>query len=71
MSNAKNDIILIRAYELIEEYTSHPSGVDKTMLNYIESNDMDNLLATIVKLEGEQAQEYFYNFGLLERGDEY
>lgn len=71
MSNAKNDIILIRAYELIEEYTSHPSGIDKTMLNYIEANDMDNLLATIIKLEGEQAQEYFYNFGLLERGDEY
>lgn len=71
MSNVKNEIILVRAYELIEEYTGHPSGVDRTMLACIAQSDMDNLLATIVKLEGEQAQEYFYNFGLLERGDEY
>ncbi len=71
MSNVKNEILLVRAYELIEEYTGHPSGVDKTMLTCIEMNDLDNLMATVIKLEGEQAQEYFYNFGLLERGDEY
>lgn len=70
MSNVKNEILLVRAYELIEEYTGHPSGVDRTMLACISENDMDNLMATVVKLEGEQAREQFYSFGLME-GDEY
>lgn len=71
MSNTKNNIILVRAYELIEELTSDPAGRDDRLLQLIKDNDMDNLLAFVQKVEAEIAQEYFHNFGILEPNDIY
>lgn len=59
MSNPVNTLILERAYELIEELASDPAGRDDYLLQLIEANDMDNLLAQVQKVEAELAQEHF------------
>lgn len=71
MSNSKNNIILVRAYELAEELASDPAGRDDRLFELIEANDLDNLLAFVQKVEAEIAQEYFHGFGILEPNDPY
>lgn len=71
MSNATNQLILERAYELIDELASDPAGRDDTLLQLIKNNDMDSLLAQVQKVEAEIAQEYFHNSGILEPNDAY
>lgn len=59
MSNPVNTLLLERAYELIDELASDPAGRDDYLLQLIEQNDMDNLLAQVQKVEAELAQEHF------------
>lgn len=59
MSNPVNTLLLERAYELVDELASDPAGRDDYLLQLIEQNDMDNLLAQVQKVEAELAQEHF------------
>lgn len=59
MSNQTNELIMERAYELIDELASDPAGRDDYLLQLIKDNDMDNLLAQVQKIEAELAQEHF------------
>lgn len=59
MSNQTNELIMERAYELIDELASDPAGRDDYLLQLIKDNDMDNLLAQVQKVEAELAQEHF------------
>lgn len=59
MSNPVNTLILERAYELVEELVSDPAGRDDMLLQLIDENDMDNLLAQVQRIEAEVAQEHF------------
>lgn len=59
MSNPVNTLLLERAYELIDELASDPAGRDDYLLQLIEANDMDNLLAQVQRIEAELSQEHF------------
>lgn len=71
MSHVKNDMILVRAYELVEQLLSDPAGRDKRLLQLIESNDLEELMKEVIKIEGDLAREEFYNNGILEQNDIY
>lgn len=71
MSNSINEALLLRANDLAEELVSDPAGRDDRILELIESNDLDNLLAFVQKVEAELAQEYFHNNNIIEATDVY
>lgn len=66
MSNPVNTLLLERAYELVDELASDPAGRDDFLLQLIEANDMDNLLAQVQKIEAELAQEHFHSRNIVE-----
>lgn len=71
MSNVKNNMLLVRAYELVEQLLSDPAGRDKLLLQLIEKNDLEELMSQVIKIEGDMAREEFYNNGILEQNDIY
>lgn len=71
MSNQTNELIMERAYELIEELASDPAGRDDMLMQLIKDGDMDNLLAHVQKVEAEVAQEYSHNNNIIEYEDVY
>lgn len=71
MSNVSNQLILERAYELVEELTSDPAGRDDMLMQLVREGDMDTLLAHVQKVEAQVAQEHFYNSGIVEQTDVY
>ena len=60
MSQEDNTNLLERGYELAEEFVSHPSGIDKSILAAINSGDLEKVRYQISKCEGYLAQEHFY-----------
>lgn len=71
MSNQTNELIMERAYELIEELASDPAGRDDMLMQLIKEGDMDNLLAHVQKVEAEVSQEHFQNNNIIEYEDVY
>ena len=71
MSQEVNDTLLERAYELAEELTSHPAGIDKGILAAIHSNDLNKVQYWITVGEGALAQQHFYESEILGAGDVY
>ena len=71
MSNQTNELIMERAYELIEEIVSDPAGRDDMLMQLIKEGDMDNLLAHVQKVEAEVSQEHFQNNNIIEYEDVY
>ena len=67
MSNDTNNNILERAADLLDELTSHPSGLDIQLEKAIESNDLDEIYRVVCICEGVLSQEHF----IKEMGDEY
>ena len=65
MSHAVNDTILERANDLLEEISGHPSKFDKLLEQAIEHNDLDEVYRLVTIIEGELAQEHFYNAGII------
>lgn len=71
MSNTTNEILLLRANDLVDELTGHPSRIDQSILKAIEANDMDNLYQLVTKAEAELAREHYFNNGLIGNNDVY
>lgn len=71
MSNESNSALYGRAYELAEEITNHPSGLDKALFSAIEGGDLDTMKYLVSKIEGILSQEHFYKNDLLEQNDVY
>lgn len=61
MSNITNSNLLERAYELLEEITSHPSGLDKALTKAVRAGNLDEIYYLVTKIESELAQKHFYN----------
>lgn len=67
MSTDSNTRLLERAADLLDDLTSHPSGLDTQLEKAIESNDLDEIYRVVCICEGVLAQEHF----IRELGDEY
>jgi hypothetical protein len=57
MSDITNDNLSDRAYEAMEELTSHPSGIDKRIQEAVDNNDLVQLQYLTAVGEGILAQE--------------
>lgn len=64
MSNQVNDTLLERAYELLENLTSHPSGYDKALATALENRDLERVHELVALLEAELSREHFHNYDL-------
>jgi hypothetical protein len=62
VSQQTNTKLLERAAELIDELTSHPSGLDETLIQAVGANDLNEVRRIVVLVEGELAQEHFRNW---------
>lgn len=71
MSQEQNTILIERGYELAEELTSHPAGVDRGMLAALHSGDMDKIQYWITVCEGTLSQQHFYESEILGANDVY
>lgn len=71
MSNNINEQLLIRAADLIDEITGHPSRLDIALEQAVEKSDLDEIYRIVTLVEGELAQESFHNDGILSREDIY
>jgi hypothetical protein len=71
MSNYNNEALLLRAHEIADELASDPAGRDDRLYQLIKDNDLDNLRELVTKIEGELAQEHFYNNNILGANDVY
>lgn len=69
MSNQRNTELLERAYELLEEFDSHPSKIDKALKEAIDTNDLEGVLHLVHYLEAFLAEEHFHNWDLMPEGD--
>lgn len=67
MSNNTNSILIERAYELAEELTSHPAGIDKALLLAIETGDLENVQYWVTVAEGTLSAHNFYESNLIEQ----
>jgi hypothetical protein len=65
MSLENNTELYERAYELVEELTSHPSNIDKRLLQLIEDGDLEELEYVMAVAENvvEKADELEANDG--------
>ena len=59
MSQDINTRLLERAADLLDDFTNHPSGLDKQLEKAIESNDLDEIHRVVSIMEGIQSQEHF------------
>lgn len=64
MSDYINSQLLERAAELIDEYASHPSGVDRQLMLAVESGNLEEVYRLVSMLEAEMAQEHFQCAGV-------
>lgn len=71
MSNESNVILFERAYQAADEITNHPSGLDKSIYQAIEDNNLDEVRRLTVKAEGLLAQAHFYNNNMIEPTEVY
>lgn len=71
MSNQTNEILLLRAQDLVDELASDPAGRDDRILELINKNDLDTLREYLSKVEAQLSIEHFHNNNILEVGDEY
>lgn len=67
MSHINNEQLFQRAADLLDDLTSHPSGLDIQLEKAIESNDLDEIYRVVCICEGVLSQEHF----IREMGDEY
>ena len=59
MSLQENTLLLERAADLIDEFQSHPAGLDDQIVEAVESGDLERLRATVSLAEATLAQEHF------------
>lgn len=71
MSHQNNITLEERAYRAMDELTSHPAGRDKLIQAALDSGDLDDLYYQVVTAEAELSQQHFYDYNILEAGDEY
>ena len=69
MSNNTNSILIERAYELSEELTSHPAGIDKSLLQAIKGGDLEKLQYWVTVAEGTLATNAMYENDMMEQND--
>lgn len=62
MSNQINTTLIERAHEVIEELTSHPSGIDNRIQALIDIGDLNNLQAAVADGEAILAEEFFKSY---------
>lgn len=60
MSNEVNSNLFERAADLLDDFTNHPSGLDKQLEKAVESNDLDEIHRIVTICEGLLAQEHFH-----------
>lgn len=62
-----------RVYDILENYTSHPSGKDVLLSEAMNSPspDYEHIETLLVELEADEAKRHFYNTGQLSREQEY
>jgi hypothetical protein len=64
MSDSSNDKLYERAQELLDEFTSHPSGCDKSLAAAIMRDDLEEIRYWVNTFEGVLAQENFRDYDL-------
>lgn len=70
MSNESNTALYERAADLIDELTSHPAGIDRGLIQAVDSGDMERIRYWVSKAEGVLAQEHFYETNQIDGSDE-
>lgn len=70
MSLDSNTQLLERAADLVDELTSHPAGIDKGLIQAVESGDMERIKYWVSKAEGVIAQEHFYETNQIDGGSD-
>lgn len=71
MSQQNNTNLAERAWSVCEDLTNHPSGIDRRIQQAVDSGDLDELASLVAVGEGILSQQYFYENGILEYGDEF
>lgn len=69
MSLESNTNLRERAYELVEELTSHPAKLDVAIQRALEGGDLEELEYWVTVGEGTLAQQEFYESNIIERDE--
>jgi hypothetical protein len=52
---------------MIDEFVSHPSGVDLQLIFAIDANDLDEVQRIVSKVDADLAQQHFYDYEVITR----
>jgi hypothetical protein len=59
MSNEINEVLFERAAYCIDQLESHPAGLDKSIIEALDSGDLERLVYAVGRAEACLAQEEF------------
>lgn len=69
MSSRVNDELMLRTHEAIERTLG--TVREKELIHARQNGDLDELERLVSEVEAKMSQEHFFNYDILERGDEY